>query len=136
MAVADIQIDAARNLADRFGIETVYGRADELFADPQIEAVVLALPAHARTELAKHAFAQGKHVLLEKPIAMNADEVQQLIAAQGDLTAACCSSRFHFLESAGVVTDFIATGVLGDLRVVRCRAIKPAGPPPTQTPPA
>jgi predicted dehydrogenase len=96
---------------------------------------VLALPAHARTDLALRAFAKGKHVLTEKPVAMNAAEVEQLLAAQGDLLAGCCSSRFHFLPATQAVTDFIASGTLGDLRVIRCRAIKPAGPRPETMPP-
>lgn len=135
VAVADVRRAAAQAVAADFKIERVYTKAAELLADPQVEAVVLALPAHARTGLALQAFAQGKHVLTEKPVAMNAAEVRQLLAAQGDLVAGCCSSRFHFLDATRAVTDFIASGALGALRVVRCRAIKPAGPPPQSPPP-
>ncbi len=73
--------------------------------------------------MALRAFAKGKHVLTEKPVAMNADEVREMIAARGELTAGCCSSRYRFRKGAEVVTAFIANGGLGDLRVVRCRAI-------------
>jgi predicted dehydrogenase len=67
---------------------------------------------------------------------MNTGEVKAMIAARSNLTAGCCSSRFHFLASTQTVTAFIAAGALGRLRVARCRVIKPAGPPPSAPPPA
>jgi predicted dehydrogenase len=100
--------------------------------DPDVEAVVLAFPAAGRMELGLQALANDKHLLTEKPVAMNANEVRELIAAQGDLTAACCSSRYRFMEGAQVATDFIASGALGDLRTVRCRQLGPCGPQPDE----
>jgi len=135
VAVADIREDAAREAAERFSVSQVYLDAQELFENPEVEAVILALPAHARTELALKAFDRGKHVLIEKPVAMNAGEVEAMIEAIGDLVGACCSSRFRFLPSADAVTEFIAGGSLGSIRVVRCRAMGPAGPKPDKMPP-
>ncbi|MFK7692586.1 Gfo/Idh/MocA family protein [Paenibacillus sp. HJGM_3] len=128
-AVADIREQAARSTADKFGIPTVYTDPDELFANPEIEGVVLALQTKYRTELALKAFAQGKHVLLEKPAGMNAEEVRRMIEVRGELIAGCCSSRFRFFDSARAAAEFIQTGALGDIRVIRCRNIAPAAPP-------
>ena len=131
-AVADLRTEVAAEIAAKHGVPTVYGPAEELLADSAIEAVVLAMPAHVRTALALKAFAQGKHVLTEKPVAMNAAEVRRLLVAKGDLIAACCSSRYHFLAATKTVTDFLAGERLGKLRLLRCRAIVPAAS--TQTP--
>jgi predicted dehydrogenase len=73
--------------------------------------------------------------LTEKPVALNAGEVRQLIAARGDRVAACTSSRLRFLPSAQAVTAFVASGALGRLRVLRCRDVIAAGPPPATPPP-
>ena len=51
---------------------------DALLADPSIDALVIATPPGPRFELAKAAFAAGKHLLLEKPVALNAEQVQEL----------------------------------------------------------
>lgn len=134
-AVCDVREDAARAAAERFGVPQVYSDPEALLNDPSIDAVVLALPANLRTALGLRAFACGKHVLTEKPVAMNAAEVRSLIAAQGDLVGACCSSRLRFLPSAQAIAEFIATGALGDLRVLRCRDVIAAGPPPANPPP-
>ena len=136
VAVADLREQAAREVAEQFGVETIYTDVDSFLADPRVEGVVLAFPARARTEVALRAFGKGKHVLTEKPVAMNAAEVRRMIDAKGDLVAGCCSSRYRFLESAEAATDFIASGALGELRVVRCCAIKQAGKPPEAMPPA
>jgi len=126
-AVADLREKRAAALAEEFGVPRVHADGDALIDDPEIDAVVLALQTNLRTYLALRAFARGKHVLTEKPVAMSAVEVERLIEARGDLVAACCSSRFRFYPSAQAITDFIATGALGGLRVIRCRAIGPPG---------
>lgn len=135
VAVADMIKEKAEKVAGDFGIKKVYSSAEKLLEDPDIEGVVLALPTSLRTTLAIRAFNCGKHVLLEKPAAMNADEIRQMIKNRGELTCGCCSARYRFLKSSDFVTEFVAGGALGKLRVVRCCAILPAGPPPEKTPP-
>ena len=134
-AVCDVRDELVRDTAQQFNIAKTYTDADELFADKDIDGVVLALPANLRTDLALRAFAQGKHVLTEKPVAMNADEVRHMIVARGALIAGCCSSRYRSLPSAQFVTEFIQQGHLGQIRMVRCRAVTAAGAPPIKPPP-
>ena len=135
VAVADVREQAAREAATQFGIATVYASADDLLGDPRVEAVVLAFPAAGRMELGLRALAAGKHLLIEKPVALNAGEVRRLIAARGNLVAGCCSSRFRQLDSAKATASFIATGALGDIRTLFCRVFSPAGAAPVQPPP-
>ena len=130
VALADLIEEPVRKLAEEHSVPKVYADAESLLADPDVDAVVLAMPTCARTALALKAFASGKHVLTEKPVAMDAGEVEQMIAARGDLVAACCSSRYQFPASAKAITDFIATGALGELRILRVRQLCAAGPRP------
>ncbi len=123
VAVADLLEEARQAAAERFHVATAYPDGNALLDDPRVEAVVLALPTCGRTPLALRAFERGKHVLTEKPVAMNSGEVEKMIAARGELIAGCCSPRFRFAESAKVATEFIASGALGDLRVLRVLAI-------------
>jgi len=124
VAIADLREEAVRQASADHGAERTYASGLELLEDADVEAVVLAMPACHRTELALAAFAKGKHVLTEKPVALNAAEVEQMIAAKGELVAACCSSRYGFPPSARAARDFFATGALGDVRVAHCRAIR------------
>jgi len=136
VAVADVREDALRQTAADFGVPTTYKSGNALLKDPRVEAVILAMPTASRTKLALKAFARGKHVLTEKPVAMNAREVKKLIAARGNLTAGCCSSRMRFLPTNEAAANFIASGALGTIRTVQCRCLVPDAGPPKSPPPA
>ncbi|WP_024844322.1 Gfo/Idh/MocA family protein [Paracoccus pantotrophus] len=62
----------AQDMADRHGVPYAYGSYAEVIADPQVEAVYIALPNHLHIEWARRAADAGKHVLVEKPGAMRA----------------------------------------------------------------
>ncbi len=134
--VCDLREELARKTAADFGVPRWTTRSAEIMADQGVDGVILALPANVRTALALEAFKNGKHVLTEKPVAMNAAEVRSMIAAQGDRVGACCSSRYRSFESARVARDFLRSGALGPLRTVTCRAANKPGPAPTTPPPA
>ena len=80
-AIASRSADSARKAADQLGIPKAYGSYEELLADPEIEAIYNPLPNHLHVPLTLQAAAAGKHVLCEKPIALNAQEARQLQAA-------------------------------------------------------
>lgn len=133
--VADLQEERARQTAEKFGVKRWTTSAHELIADRAVDAVVLAMPTCERTRLALEAFRQGKHVLTEKPVAMNAAEVGAMLEAQGSLVGACCSSRYRSTEAARVATELVASGALGTLRALRCRHVTAAGPRGSNPPP-
>ncbi|MFD0713360.1 Gfo/Idh/MocA family protein [Paenibacillus sp. GCM10027626] len=135
VAAADIREEAVRELAGRFGIGSVYTDANELIDDPQVDGIIFAMPPKGRTDLALKAFAAGKHVLLEKPAAMNAAELSRLIAARGGLVAASCTARLRFLEHARLAADIVASGELGELRVIYSRVLDAAMEAPERLPP-
>ena len=136
VAAADLIETNRTAAAERFNPPKMYSNDIDLLDNDEVEAVVLAFPTQYRTEVALRAFERGKHVLIEKPIAMNTAEVDQLIAARGDLVAGCCSSRKRFTASARLATQLITSGGLGELRTVYCRAIMGAREKPDTPRPA
>jgi len=88
---------AARAAAE-FGLERSYGSYQELLEDPEIEAVYNPLPNHMHVEWIRHAADAGKHVLCEKPLALNADETAAAFAyaeKKGVLLMEAFMYRFH-----------------------------------------
>lgn len=81
-AICSRDIDKARELANALGIAKAYGSYEELLADPDIEAVYNPLPNHLHVPWTIKAAQAGKHVLCEKPIALEAAEVANLIEAR------------------------------------------------------
>jgi predicted dehydrogenase len=81
-AIASRDAERAREVAARFGIARSYGSYQALLEDPQIEAIYNPLPNHLHVEWTVKALEAGKHVLCEKPIALNALEAQSIVAAR------------------------------------------------------
>ncbi len=135
VAAADLRVER-REWAKEQGVPRIYEEGRDLLdQDPDVEAVIIAFPAMGRTAMALRAFARGKHVLIEKPVAMNATEVKTMTARKGDLVGACFSARNRMCESAEKATKLVASGALGDLRTIHVRVHLPAGAPPEKDPP-
>lgn len=76
VAVCDVNPDRAREAADSFGADTHYTDYEELLQNPEIQAVSIATPDFAHTDIAIAAAQAGKHILCEKPLATTTEEAQ------------------------------------------------------------
>jgi len=81
-AIASRDLSRARKAADKLRIPKAYGSYEELLADDSIEVVYNPLPNHLHVPWTLKAAEAGKHVLCEKPIALNADEARALLDAR------------------------------------------------------
>ena len=76
-------LEAAQGAVDALGLEQAYGSYEALLADPEIEVIYNPLPNHLHVPMTVAAARAGKHVLCEKPVALNAAEIDGLAAFQG-----------------------------------------------------
>jgi predicted dehydrogenase len=76
--IASRDLQKARTAAKELGIPKAYGSYEELLADKDIEAIYNPLPNHLHVEWTLKALEAGKHVLCEKPLGMNLQEVENL----------------------------------------------------------
>jgi len=82
LAIASRDAEKAAAAAKALGIPRSYGSYEALLEDPEVEAIYNPLPNHLHVPWSIRAMEAGKHVLCEKPIAMNAAEARTLLDAR------------------------------------------------------
>lgn len=98
LAVASRDAARAREFAERDGIPRHYGSYEALVADPEVDAIYIPLPNSMHKEWSMRAAEHGKHVLCEKPLALDAAECREMWAAakaNGTLLMEAFMYRFH-----------------------------------------
>ena len=115
VAVADRDLDRAKSFAERFGVAALPPEA--AIGSSEIDALVLALPAIAHGPVARAAFAAGKDVLIEKPIALDPEDAEKTAAAAkaaGRLLMVGHVLKFHPVFEA--LCAVVASGRIGKVR--------------------
>ncbi len=117
-AIASRSLDSAKSWAAKLGIAKAYGSYEDLLADPAIEAIYNPLPNDQHVQWTLAAARAGKHVLCEKPFALNANEAAQVREV---------ADKVHIMEGFMVrfhpqwqrARELVRRGELGDLRTVQ-----------------
>jgi predicted dehydrogenase len=119
-AIASRDLGAAKKVAAELGIPTAYGSYEELLADPSIEAIYNPLPNHLHVPWTIRAMEAGKHVLCEKPIALNAGEAAQLIDAR-KRTGKQVAEAFMVRQNPQWIRarEIVRGGTLGEVRAIQ-----------------
>jgi predicted dehydrogenase len=119
-AIASRDLAKARQLADRFSVPHAFGSYEEMLASDVIDAVYIPLPTSQHVEWTIKAADAGKHVLCEKPIALKAGDVDNLISAR-DRNKVLVSEAY-MVTYAPVwlkVRELLSSGAIGTLKHVQ-----------------
>ena len=117
VSIASRDLGKAQAAAKKLGIAKAYGSYEELFADPDIDAIYNPLPNHLHVPMTVAAAKAGKHVLCEKPIALNARDAEALRECPPDrIVLEAFMVRFHpqWLRAR----EIIRSGELGEVRAI------------------
>lgn len=122
IACADVSFDRAQSLAARYSGTSAFADWRKLVALPDIDIVVVATPHDQLPAVTLGAVRAGKHVLVEKPAARNAEELDPVIAAAktaGVRVRVGFNHRYH--PSFQRMREIVAAGDAGELMFVRAR---------------
>ena len=129
-AICDINIDRAKQMADKYGIAGVYGSHTEMLERCKLDAVSVCVTNRFHAAATIDALNAGCHVLCEKPPAMSYEEALAMYEAS-KRNSRILSFNFHFRHAQEVKTvkELIDKGVFGDIYAARVQALRRRGIP-------
>ena len=115
-AIAGRSLEKAHAFKNEYGFEKAYCSYDELIADKEVQAVYIPLPNNLHLKWVKAALQNGKHVLCEKPLALNANEAKEMFEV-AKANGVYLMEAYAYLHSPYVqsLKDDIASGVIGEV---------------------
>ena len=129
MAVSDLlQVEAiasrneakAKDAAGKLGIPKSYGSYDELIRDPEIDIIYNPLPNHLHVEYTIKCMEAGKHVLCEKPVALNTDDVLKMIAVRDKYGVKAGEAFMVKTHPQWIKTrELVQNGALGGIQLIQ-----------------
>ena len=130
VAVADVNADAAKVAAEKFNVKHVFSDYKKLLEMDEVDAVSVCTPNYLHHEPTIKAFQAGKHVLCEKPIAMNAREAAEMVAAGRKAKKKfMVGYNLRFAPTNQLLKKYIDAGDLGEIYFARAQALRRRGIP-------
>lgn len=129
-AICDIDFERAKKTAEIYGIENVYASAEEMLQKADIEAVDICTWNNGHAPVCIAAAKAGKHVLCEKPLAMNLTEALEMEKAVNDagvIFMLAVPSRFGYENM--YVREMYEKGELGEVYYAKTSAVRRRGTP-------
>ncbi|HEU5316153.1 MAG TPA: Gfo/Idh/MocA family oxidoreductase [Chloroflexota bacterium] len=121
VAVCDLDAELCRRAAGEYGVPETYGSVDDLLARSDADLITICLPTGLHERMAAACFEQGRHVLCEKPPALDPDSAQRMAeaaAAASRVLAYGFQRRFHPQVRAAL--EVAKSGCTGPLFYGRC----------------
>jgi predicted dehydrogenase len=120
VAVCDSKGSRARKAAKEWGVGKIYTEYTKFLADPEIDLVELLVPHHLHAEMTIQACQAGKHVSVQKPMAMNVSEAESMIAAAEKAKVVLrVYENFVFYPPHVRAKRMIEAGEIGDPQMIR-----------------
>lgn len=119
-SVANRTHSKAEVFAEKYGIKKVYDQIDDVFSDPNVDIIYISTPHNTHIEFLRKALTAGKHVLCEKSITLNADELAEakLLAKENNVVLAEAMTLYH-MPIYKKLRDIIETKRLGKLQMIQ-----------------
>jgi predicted dehydrogenase len=119
-AIASRSLERAQSMGDKLSIPKAYGSYEELLEDSEIDAIYIPLPNHLHVPWSIKSLEAGKHVLCEKPIGMDAEEVRTLLAVSKEYPDLKISEAFMYRQHPRWkrTAELVHSGAIGELKAI------------------
>lgn len=105
--------------AQKYGIDKVYDHYEEIFTDPEVDVIYLTTPHNTHYGFMKKALENGKHLLVEKSITLNSDELEEMIAIaeEKNLIVAEAMTIWH-MPLYKKLWEIVESGKIGKVQMI------------------
>ncbi|MGT2911526.1 Gfo/Idh/MocA family protein [Streptococcus cameli] len=119
-SVANRTYEKGLAFAEKYGIEKVYAEIDAVFEDPEVDIIYISTPHNTHIDFLRKALVAGKHVLCEKSITLNSEELKEAIelAEKHHVILAEAMTIFH-MPLYRKLKDIVDSGKLGPLKMIQ-----------------
>lgn len=119
-AVGNRTYDKAVAFAEKYGVPKIYDNYNEMFTDQDIDVIYITTPHNTHMPFLKAALSNGKHVLCEKSITLNSDELQRAVtlAKENNVVLAEAMTIYH-MPLYRTLCERVASGALGKVNLVQ-----------------
>ena len=119
VAAGSRSAERAAAFAAAHGVERPHGSYEALVGDREVDVVYIATPHSEHLEHALLAIAAGKHVLIEKPMAVTAEQARRIVAAAGEAGVFAMEAMWtRYLPQTDIIRQLLDAGELGEPAVV------------------
>ncbi|MGN1387521.1 MAG: Gfo/Idh/MocA family protein [Bacillus sp. (in: firmicutes)] len=119
-AVGSRQLHSAKSFAEKHQVEVAYGSYDEMLKDEKIDVVYIATPHTFHYEYIMKSLQNGKHVLCEKAITVNSDQLREIVAlAQEKQLIVAEAMTIYHMPLYKKLRSIVSSGKLGKLKMIQ-----------------
>lgn len=118
-AVGNRTYEKAVAFGEKYGIKKVYSDYNEMFTDPDVDVIYITTPHNTHINFVKKAIENGKHVLIEKSITLNSDELSEIVsmAKEKGVVIAEAMTIYH-MPVYTKLREILASGKLGKVNLI------------------
>jgi myo-inositol 2-dehydrogenase/D-chiro-inositol 1-dehydrogenase len=132
IAIADVNLESANELAQRFGIQNVSTNYKDIINNPEVEAVVICSPTDTHAQYIIEAAQAGKHIFCEKPVDLSIDIIKgALDAVKKANVKLMVGFNRRFDPNFKKIKQLVVDGKIGEPHILKITSRDPA-PPPAQ----
>jgi predicted dehydrogenase len=119
VALTDVSMKIAEDVCTRLSVPRAYDDYERMLNESEIDVVHICTPNHLHYPMAEAAILAGKHVVCDKPLAMNSKQGRELIAlAKKHSVLAACNFNIRYYPLIHQIKDMIVSGKLGRIMAV------------------
>ena len=124
-AVGNRTYEKAVKFGEKYGIKKVYTDFNEMFTDPEVDVVYITTPHNTHIQFMKKAIENGKHILVEKSITLNSEELDEALelAKEKGVIVAEAMTIFH-MPVYKELKKILESGKLGKVNLITMKVLK------------